>query len=156
VGGNIRAENTEGLVVTGNDVATSEDWLVDLGGNTKYDIDARYVGDCDIQSIQYNTSGASFDASEALIRGYGPVSMTAVEFAGGVVDITLSRAVKNLFGFSRVDAYDGSGNALIPRIGWTSTTVVRVQFFSIDPTLGARTLVAPSYFSFEFTGELAA
>lgn len=94
VGRNIRAFNTTGLVVKDNAAVTTEDWLLDLGGNLRFDIDATRTGKSDLQSIKYTESNLVFGDSSGVVKiidQNGFASFTVLRNATG--DYTLTSSV---------------------------------------------------------------
>lgn len=131
-GAHIYAINTDLLQVTDNQVDSAHDWIVSGGGNIRYDIDARYVGSCDIQTPSYNQSEFRFRDNEVVSISQGVLTITVAKQATGRYRVTFNRAMKGEE-FFLATANDAGGVQPLGVTGlWGSTTVL-----DLDVRLGA-------------------
>lgn len=140
-GGHIFAKNTDSLQVKDNQVTPSDTWLVSGGGNIRYDIDARYVGDCAIQSADYNTTMVAFMDDGSVNYASGILTPDVVKQATGRYHINFSRSVKANTSFCSVTASDRAGNALLATARFVSKRTVEVRVSSLNRVHSA---VAPA------------
>ncbi|MEJ6788890.1 hypothetical protein BrevBR_05005 [Brevundimonas sp. BR2-1] len=111
-GGHIYAEHTDHLLARDNSVGPEHKWLTDGGSNINYDIDARYVGQTDLQSTRYNTTRCVFDENGYVGEHDGVIPLTVVKSAPGRFDVRLGRALKLRAAYINVQAFDAAGRSL--------------------------------------------
>lgn len=129
-GGHIYARNTDLLQVKDNRVTPSHTWLVSGGGNTRYDIDARYAGGCEIQSAEYNTTIVAFMDDNSVRYESGILTPRVIKQATGRYHVKFNRAMKGDTSFCTVTANDRSGHALLAAAYFLDNRTVEIFAFS--------------------------
>lgn len=112
-GAHIYAKNTDLLQVKDNQVNPSDDWLVDGGGNIRYDIDARYVGECDLQTDEYNRTVVAWRDNNDVRYVSGIGGPTIAKNATGVYRINFARAFKSGVVHVQFNAVDAGAEPMI-------------------------------------------
>jgi hypothetical protein len=137
-GGHVSLANTVRFRSSGNSSDTSKKFITDGGGNTSYDIDARFTGTSDLQSTQYNESVLVFNNSDIVLFQEGVYTQSVARQATGRYTITLSRATVGT-PFIEVSAVDATGDAapLHCRALPLSSTVIEIKTYSRDSTQAA-------------------
>ncbi|WP_144034302.1 hypothetical protein [Sphingomonas sp. IBVSS2] len=149
-GRHIHAAHTDLLNVQAH--AEYQGWLHDGGNNSRYDIDARYVGTCDLQTHAYSRSRATFTGGETVTYAQGVQEFTVVKQATGLFDVNLSRAFTSAVeaAVDVIGARDANGNPLQAAAYMDGVNIIKVRIYDVTGS----SLVDPARVEIAVQGQL--
>ncbi len=89
-GGHIYAKYTDRLQVINSYGLPGHKWIADGGGNRNWDIDARWNGDCELQTTAYNRTTVAFNASQTITWAGGIFAPACVKNNVGEFDLNVA------------------------------------------------------------------